>query len=72
MEPIAVSYNSLPDGLIADISSIQGSIQVPGLYTFSVVVGDGVGYRTLSFITLNIQPKNANFTTNLVDVPIKN
>jgi hypothetical protein len=35
-------------------------------------VGDAVGYRTQSFITLNIQPKDANITSTLVDVPLKN
>lgn len=78
VDPVAVSFTNLPAELTADNSSIQGVITAPGLYTFSLVVGDALGYRAQSYFTINIQPKSANLATSapanigIIDVPVKN
>jgi hypothetical protein len=53
----------------------MGAISSAGLYTFSLVMGDGQGYRSQSYYTLNIQPKDITNSTGikaltLVDVPV--
>jgi hypothetical protein len=73
VNPIAVSYTNLPDGLTADNASFQGTISTIGLYTFSLTIGDALGYRIQTFLTLNIQPKDINISSStLADVPLRN